>query len=236
MASSSRNRRRPTVTTEPSPSGRNRIVNSNAEPRMICQVPGMRSTAIERTSSNTKRADECGRDRARAGQDRDEDEAAGRRPIGHVRDQHARRQARRARRRCRPDVPAMTSLRWMSRLTEMPRNSSGSRCHAPAPPASPRPSGNRARPAARRAHPRPSTSQNSASSSARPCGMVAEERPGFHVKAVGRAERLGLHQYAVEDHRHGEAEHGEEDVAIAREQKPDQKGDDPRYQRRRDHE
>ncbi len=38
---------------EPRPSGRNRIVSSSAEPRMSCQVPGSRSTAIERTSSNT---------------------------------------------------------------------------------------------------------------------------------------------------------------------------------------
>ena len=29
------------------------MVSSSTEPRMICQVPGSRSTAIERTSSNT---------------------------------------------------------------------------------------------------------------------------------------------------------------------------------------
>ena len=29
------------------------MVSNNAEPRMICQVPGIRSTAMVRTSSNT---------------------------------------------------------------------------------------------------------------------------------------------------------------------------------------
>src|SRR5262249_35113928 len=39
---------------EPIPSGRNRMVSSSAVPRSICQVPGITSTAMERTSSNRK--------------------------------------------------------------------------------------------------------------------------------------------------------------------------------------
>jgi hypothetical protein len=38
------------------------------------------------------------------------------------------------------------------------------------------------------------------------------------VEAVGRAERRALHQQAVEDHRERERQHGEEDVAVAREE------------------
>ena len=64
----------------------------------------------------------------------------------------------------------------------------------------------------------------------------AQKRRGLNVKTVSRAERLGLHQHAIEDHRHGEAEHREEDIAVAREQKPDQIGEDPRHQRRRNDE
>src|SRR6185437_10515886 len=41
------------VTSEPSPSGRNRIVNSSTVPRVICHAPGKISTAIERTISNS---------------------------------------------------------------------------------------------------------------------------------------------------------------------------------------
>src|SRR5262249_21441438 len=37
--------------SELSPSGTNRMVRSNTEPRIICQVPGRRLTAMERTSS-----------------------------------------------------------------------------------------------------------------------------------------------------------------------------------------
>ena len=57
-------------------------------------------------------------------------------------------------------------------------------------------------------------------------GLVAEERSRLDVEAVGRAERLGLDQHAVENHRHREAEHREEDVAIARQQESDQECDD----------
>src|SRR5262249_56116229 len=49
---SARRRRRPM--SEPSPSGRNRIVSKSAEPRVICHKDGMTSTAMERTASNSK--------------------------------------------------------------------------------------------------------------------------------------------------------------------------------------
>src|SRR5207302_5662622 len=44
-------RRRSRKKIDPSPSGRNRMVTSRTEPRMICQVPGITSTANERSSS-----------------------------------------------------------------------------------------------------------------------------------------------------------------------------------------
>src|SRR5215467_5810711 len=47
---SARRRRRPT--SEPSPSGRNRIVSKSTEPRVICHSDGMTSTAKDRTASN----------------------------------------------------------------------------------------------------------------------------------------------------------------------------------------
>src|SRR5438045_9354045 len=40
-------------------------------------------------------------------------------------------------------------------------------------------------------------------------------RSRLHVESVGGAERLCFHQHAVEDHRHGEAQHCKENVAIA---------------------
>src|SRR5674476_246910 len=40
-------------TSEPRPSGRNRIVSSSTEPSVICHRPGITSTANERTASNT---------------------------------------------------------------------------------------------------------------------------------------------------------------------------------------
>jgi len=53
----------------------------------------------------------------------------------------------------------------------------------------------------------------------------AEDGRGQHVEAVGRAERLGLHQEPVEDHGEREAEQAEEDAAIAREQEPQHEGE-----------
>ena len=41
-------------------------------------------------------------------------------------------------------------------------------------------------------------------------------------------ERRGLHQQAVQDHREGEAQHGEEDLAVAREQEAEHPGDQRR--------
>ena len=46
----------------------------------------------------------------------------------------------------------------------------------------------------------------------------AEERRGQDVEAVGGAERLALHEQAVENHGEREAEQPEEDAAVAREQ------------------
>ena len=60
------------------------MVSSSAEPSVICHKPGMTSTANERSSSNSQRADEGGGDRAGAGEDGHEDEAAGRGPVRHV--------------------------------------------------------------------------------------------------------------------------------------------------------
>ncbi len=61
-----------------------------------------------------------------------------------------------------------------------------------------------------------------------------EREPGHRlrddVEAVGRPERRRLHQQSVEDHREREAQHGEEDGPVAREQHPD----DRRDRRRRD--
>ena len=47
---------------------------------------------------------------------------------------------------------------------------------------------------------------------------ITQEGCGRDVKAVGRPQRLGFHQHPVEDHRDREAKHGEEDLAIARQQ------------------
>src|SRR4051812_44091396 len=41
------------MNTEPNPPGRNRMVSSSTEPSVICQSPGITSTANERTDSNT---------------------------------------------------------------------------------------------------------------------------------------------------------------------------------------
>jgi hypothetical protein len=62
-----------------------------------------------------------------------------------------------------------------------------------------------------------------------------EKRSRLHMKAVGRTERLGLHQHAVKDHRHGEAQHGEKDFAVAREQETDQESGDAGTRRAREH-
>jgi hypothetical protein len=55
----------------------------------------------------------------------------------------------------------------------------------------------------------------------------AEQRQMMDVEAVGAAERARLDQYAVEDHRQREAEHGEEDAAIAPHQEAGDEGDRP---------
>jgi hypothetical protein len=56
---------------------------------------------------------------------------------------------------------------------------------------------------------------------------VAEERRRRDVEPVRRSQGLGFYQHAIKDHRHGEAEHREEDLAITSEQKPDEKRDEP---------
>ena len=57
-----------------------------------------------------------------------------------------------------------------------------------------------------------------------PCWRIAEIGRRLDAEAVGRAERFGLHQRAIEDHRHGETEHGEENLAVACQQETDEVG------------
>ena len=53
---------------------------------------------------------------------------------------------------------------------------------------------------------------------------VAEIGRRFDVKTVGRAEGFGFHQHTVKNHRHGETEHGEENLAVARQQETGEEG------------
>src|SRR4029077_4362038 len=57
---------------------------------------------------------------------------------------------------------------------------------------------------------------------------VAEEGRRSHAESIGRAERFSFHQHTVENHRQREAQHREENFAITREQKTDQSRDQPR--------
>ena len=109
--------------SEPRPSGRNRMVSSSTAPSSICQVPRQDVEGDRAQQLEHERADERRGDRAGAGKDGNEDEFAGRRPVGHVRDRHGRSRARPSAPPMPASVPAITSLRWISRLTEMPRNS-----------------------------------------------------------------------------------------------------------------
>src|SRR3954469_10232111 len=108
--------------SEPSPSGRNRMVSSSAEPRMSCQKPGRRSMAIERTSSNTREPT-----KAAATEPTPARMVTNTKPPEVV--QYAMlgstcATASAASAPPRPaSIPEMTSLRWMRRVTEMPRNS-----------------------------------------------------------------------------------------------------------------
>ena len=121
----------------------------------------------------------------------------------------------------------MTSLRWISRSTEMPRNStriSLSRTGAASMPATEcEVSGDQQRRERADGEHQPvqgKVERRAAAARNRGRSRSATLKPSVEPSA------LGLHQHAVEDHRHGEAEHREEDVAVAREQETDQERDD----------
>ena len=98
------------------------MVSSSAEPRMICHAPGTRSTAIERTSSNASEPTKLAAT-----------EPAPARMVTNTKPPEVVQYAicgstcstaSAASAPPRPaSTPEITSLRWISRSTEMPRNS-----------------------------------------------------------------------------------------------------------------
>src|SRR5215813_7416293 len=115
-----RPRRRPM--SEPSPSGRNRIVSKSAEPRVICHKDGMRSTAMERTASKSSepmKAAATEADPARMVMKTKLPDVVQYAIFGSTWPMVSAASAPPR----PPRTPAITTLAWMTRVTETPRNS-----------------------------------------------------------------------------------------------------------------